>query len=811
MHSVWQDLRYGLRGLHKQPAFTFLAVLTLGLGIGATTTIFSVIQNVLLDPFPYRDPDRVVAFQIREASRSRPGGRTFFQVPEWLDYQEQIQSFEEVIAGGFEDVLYSTGEGTEQFSGALMSGNTFSFLGVPAALGRTLTPEDARPGAPPVFVMSHKMWVGHFGADPGILGRSFVLNGTLTTLIGIMPPRFTKQAADLYRPVILDRADPEMSQRYFMLQARLKPGVTLEQAEAEISLIAQRMAKVYPRNYPEKFSVKVVSWLDNVIGQFRTTLYTLAAAVGLLLLIACSNVANMLLTRATAREREMAVRASLGASRGRLVRQLLVESLLLALLGTVFGCLCAHFGIKALVGAIPEGLIPREAVIRLNLPVLLFSLGAAAVTSIVCGLVPALQTARKDLVEPLKDSGKGTSGSGFRGRRLNSALVVMEVALSLILLAGAGLLMRSFMRLQTVDLGLNPEGVLHARLPLPKGQYRTAEAKRQFFAQVLERVQALPGVVSAAVTSYPPPYGGIRSEVEVPGKTHNERWEALYQLCSKEYFETLGLRLQRGRVLSDVDVNDSRKVAVVNQTFVDRYFGGDDPMGRSIELKHLATLPDSRIDDPVFEIVGVVADAKNQGLQDPILPEAFIPHAVTGAFERGILVRTTGAPMAMLNSVRREVWAIDRSVALTMTDSMTNYLKRFSYAEPRFGLIVLGVFAGVGLVLVALGVFSVIAYTVSRRTHEIGIRVALGADRGDVLGLVLQMGLRLVGVGILVGVAASLGVTRVLSSQLFGIAPHDPPTLVAVVAVVALAGFAACYVPARRATRVDPMVALRFE
>jgi putative ABC transport system permease protein len=810
MHSAWRDLRHGLRGLAKHPAFTFLAVLTLGLGIGSATTIFSVIQNVLLDPYPYAEVDRNVGFEIHDSSRARPGGRSFFRVPELLDYQEQVQSFEEVIAGGFEDVLYSTAEGTQQFNGGLMSGNTFKFLGVPAAFGRVLTPEDGQSGAPPVFVMSYKMWVGHFGADPSILGKSFVLNGIPTTLVGIMPSRFTKMAAELYKPVVLDRADRDQSQKFFRFQARLKRGVTLKQAEAEMNLVAQRIAKVYPSDYPEKFTVNVVTWIDSVVGQFRTTLYTLAAAVGLLLLIACSNVANLLLSRGTAREREMAVRASLGASRGRLVGQLLVESLLLALLGAVFGCVCSYFGIQALVAAIPEGLIPREAVIRLNLPVLLFSLLVAVVTSVLCGLVPALQTARKDLVEPLKDSGKG-GGGGFRGRKLNRALVVAEVALSLVLLAGAGLLMRSFVKLQTQDLGFNPENVLSARLPLPRGQYKTAAEKRQFFGQVLARVQALPGVVVATETSTLPPYGGIRSEVEVAGKTHSEKWNAIFQLCSEGYFPTLGLRLERGRLLSEADVTDGRKVAVVNRTLVDRYFGADDPIGRSIELKMLATLPESPVESPVFEVIGVVADAKNQGLQEPLMPEAFIPYSVTSAFERGVLVRTAGAPLAMLNSVRREIWAVDRNVAITSTGTLTDYIRQFSYAEPRFGLIVLGVFASVGLVLVVLGVFSVIAYTVSRQTHEIGIRMALGAGRADVLRMVLRMGLGMIGTGLLLGVAVSLGATRVLSSQLFGIAPHDPATLGGVVALVALAGLLACWFPARRATRVDPMVALRYE
>ncbi len=582
-------------------------------------------------------------------------------------------------------------------------------------------------------------------------------------------------AADFYLPVSLDRADPEQRDRFFRLQARLKPGVTLAEAEAEVNLVARRVARLYPSEYPERFTVKVMTWVDNIIGQFRTTLYTLAAAVGLLLLIACSNVANMLLGRATTRERELAVRASLGARRARLVGQLLVESLLLALLGAAFGCLCSYFGIKALVRAIPEGLIPREAVIRLNLPVLLFSLGVAVLTALLCGLVPALRAARRDLVEPLKDSGKG-GGAGFRGRRLNGVLVVAEVAVSLVLLAGAALLMRSFVNLQTQDLGFEPDRVLHARLPLPRGSYASGSAKRQFFDQVLSRVQALPGVASATVTSSIPPFGGIRTEVKVPGRTHAQRWEALYELCSEGYFETLGLRPFRGRTLSAQDVADGRKVAVVNETLARRYYGDDDPVGRTIELKMLATFGGASVTDPVFEIVGVVADARNQGLQDPIMPEAFIPHSVTGAFERGILVRTAGPPLALLESVRREVWAVDRNVAITTTGSLSGLIAQFALGEPRLMLVVLGVFAVLGLVLVALGVFSVVAYAVSRQTHEIGIRMALGAARADVLRSVVGGGLRLVGSGVGLGLLASLAATRLLSHQLFGVAPgpdHD--------------------------------------
>jgi putative ABC transport system permease protein len=809
MHSIWQDVRYAARGLRKQPAFAGLAILALALGIGSATTMFSVIQNVLIDPYPmYAHIDRLVQVEIRDPAKPRSGGRYYFQVPEFLEYQAQVQSFEDVIGGGHEDVLYTAAEGTEQFNGGLMTPNNFEFMGVRAALGRTFTSDDARPGAPPVFVMSHKTWAGRFGSDPSLIGKTFVLNGVPTTLIGVMPQRFFKLAADFYKPVVLDRADPRPG--FFRLQARLRPGVTLAQAEAEVAVVAQRVAKLHPDNYPKVFTVKVLRWADSIVGQFKNTLYTLAAAVALLLLIACSNVANMLLARAAAREKEMAVRSSLGASRGRLVRQLLVESLLLAAAGAALGCVFAHFGLKALVRAIPEGLIPREAIIEVNLPALFFSLGAAVLTAVVFGLVPALQTARKDLVDPLRDSGKGTSG-GFRRRRLASALVVSEVALSLVLLTGAGLLMRSFVNLTTADLGLDPEHVFFTRVPVPEGRYDTREAKQQFFDQVLARLRALPGVVAVSTGTGLPPYGGIGSEIEVPGTTHEEKWRSLFQLCSEGYFATLRLPLQHGRLLSEDDVAQGRRVAVVNRTFVEKYLGGAEPLGRSVRFKLLETTRPGAIENAVFEVVGVVADAKNRGIQDPPDAEAFLPYTVTGAFQRAILVRTAGPPAAMTETVRREVWSVDRGVALTLSGALTEFMRRFSYAEPRLGLVILGVFAGLGMVLVAIGVYSVIAYTVARQTHEIGIRMALGAERAHVLRMVLGMGSRLVGLGLAIGLLASLAAMRVLSSQLWGVAPHDPLTLAAVILVVAVAGAAACIFPARRATRVDPMVALRYE
>ena len=807
---IWQDIRYGVRGLLNRPGFAVLAIVTLALGIGATTTIFSVIQNVLLDPFPYVNADRVAMIQIHDTSSSRPGGRNFFQTPEFLDYQEQNHVFEEVIGGTNEDVLSATDEGTEQFTGGLVTANTFQFLGVPALIGRVIVPDDAKAGAPPVFVMAHKLWLRRFNLDPQIVGRAFVLNGVPTTLVGIMPPRFTKLAADLYRPARVDRGDPDVSRRYFQFQARLKRGVTLQQAKADIDVLARHLAQVYPQNYPKQFSVNVISWVDNVVGQFKTTLFTLAAAVALLLLIACSNVANMLLARAAARQKEMAVRTSLGASRSRLVQQLLIESLLLALVGAAVGCVFAYAGLAALVGLIPDGLIPREAVIRLNVPVLLFSLAVAIVTGVVFGLVPALQTAKRDMVEPLKDSSKGVGG-GFRGGRLRNTLVIVEVALSLTLLAGAGLLMRSFVMLQNVDLGLKPDNILVARLPLPRGQYDTAEAKHRFFRTLLPRLSALPGVVAATETTTLPPYGGITSDIEIPGKTHPDRWESMVQLVSEGYFPTLQLRLIRGRLLTGPEVDEGRHVVVVNQTLANRFFAAENPIGQSIKFLEFEKLREQSVANPVFEIVGIISDAKNRGIQEPPMPEAFVAYTLTGAFMRGVLVRTSAAPEALLGTVRREIWAVDRNVALTNTGTLSEFLKQFSYAEPRFSLTLLGVFAGVGLLLVAVGVYSVIAYTVSRQTHEIGIRMALGAGRRDVLQMVAAMGLRLVALGVTIGLVATFAVTRLVASQIWGVSPHDPLTLTIVVSVMALVAIAACYFPARRATRVDPMIALRCE
>jgi putative ABC transport system permease protein len=609
----------------------------------------------------------------------------------------------------------------------------------------------------------------------------------------------------------MNRAAPSANRDYWYAQAKLKPGVTIQQAQADIEVIARRLAQIYPDDYPQNFRVRVVDFVDDIVGQFSKTLYTIAAAVGLLLLIACSNVANMLLARATARGKEMAIRSAVGASRMRLVGQLLTESLLLALGGAIVGCLFSYAGIKGLVTLIPEdGLIPSEVEIRLNLHALLFSLGTAVGSAALFGLAPALQTVRKNLVEPLKDAGKG-AGGGFRRGRLRNALVVFEVALSLVLLSGAGLMMRSFVKLQQMDLGFNPGNILYAGLPFPKGQYKTATEKQRFFERLAPRLRALPGVVAATETTTIPPFGGVRSEIDIVGKTGAEKWRAIISLCSEGYFPTLQLRTMLGRALSETEVNNARKVAVVNQTFVNKFLGNEYPIGRKVKINMLESMPDSPVKDPVFEIIGVISDAKNQGIRDAPAPEMFVPYTITGAFERGIMVRTSAPPLSLLNDVRREIQAMDRNVALALTISLEDLLTQYSYAAPRFGLVLMVVFASVGLALVALGVFSVIAYTVARQTREIGIRMALGAGHADVVWMVLRRGLQLVGLGMGLGLLASFAVTRVIANQLWEVSPRDPLTLVAAVVVAALAGLAACYFPARRATKVDPLVALRVE
>jgi putative ABC transport system permease protein len=812
METFRQDIRYAARTLWKSRGFAFVAMITLALGIGASTAIFSVIDNILMEPFPYRDAGRLMSVMIHDTTRSEPGGRAGYIGPEFLDYVEQNHVFDGVIANAQTDVLYTSGGGTERFHGELVTPGTFEFFGMPPYVGRAMQPADYEPGATPVFVMRYKTWVSRFSGDPGILNTTFILNGTPRTLIGVMPPRFAWGDADMWIPEKPERAQKQTAQGFpqnWFLLGHLRSGVSEREAQADFTVIANRLSKVYPKEYPQHFSVEIESLTNLVVGKFRTTLYIVLAAVGLLLLIGCGNVANLMLARATGREKEFAIRAALGASRWRLIRQLLVESVILAVGGAGIGILFAWGGLKSLVAAMPEQIIPAESVIRLNAPVLMFTLCVAMLTALVFGLVPALQAARRDLNDPLRESGKGTSSGGRQGR-LRDAVVVLEVALSLTLLVAAGLLMRSFVALREVHLGLQPDHVLVTRLPLPTDRYKTAEQVAGFYRPLLARVKALPGVVDATETSTLPPYGGIPSDIEIPGKSHSEKWNALFQLCSEGYFPVLRIQLNDGRTFTEAEVNGARKLAVVNETFVQKYMAKENPIGQRVHLAQLEAFPDP-LKDPWFEIIGVVADVKNNGLQDPIQPEVWVPYTVTGSAFRGILVRTSQEPMSMMNAVRDAIWATDRGVALTFTGTLEGYISSFSYAGPKFGFLLMSIFGGIGLVLVTIGVYSVLAYSTARRTQEIGIRMALGAESGDVLGLVIKMGVRLVALGAGIGLIASLLLGRVIATQLWGVSAYDPYTLVGVTALLLLTGLIACWIPARRASHVDPLVALRYE
>jgi putative ABC transport system permease protein len=812
LESLGSDLRFGARTLWKSRAFSAIAIITLALGVGASTAIFDVIDNVLLEPFPYKDAQRLMSVMIHNLDDSNPGGRASFTGPEFLDYVSQNHVFEDAIANAQEDILYTSGEGAERFQGAAITPNTFEFFGMKPLIGRAAQAADYEPGAPPTFVLRYKTWVSRFNSDPSLINKTFTLNGVSRTLIGIMPPRFAWGDADMWIPEkpVRTLTTSNGFPRFWFLLGHLKPGVTREQAVADFTVIAKQLAPAYPSDYPTRFSIQIQSLAELVVGQFRTTLFIVLAAVGLLLLIGCGNVANLLLARATTREKEFAVRAALGAGRRRLIQQLLVESFLLAIGAAVLGSLFAWAGLKGLTTIIPPNIIPAESSIHMNGPALMFTLAVAVLTVLIFGLAPALQASRRNLNDSLRDSSKGTSG-GSSHANIRNAVIVFEVALSLTLLIGAGLLMRSFTALHEVKLGLRPDHILVARLPLPQDRYKTAAQVAGFFRPLLQRLNALPGVVSASETSTLPPYGGIPSDIEVPGKVHTEKWTSLFQLCSEQYFTVLRIQFVRGRAFTESEVNNARKLVVINQTFQRKYFGDEDPIGKRIHILQLEKFPDSQPTDAWYEVIGIVDDVKNQGLQDPIIPETWIPYTVTGSAFRGVLVRTAGDPLLMMNAMRQAIWGTDRNVALTFTGTMESFINSFSYSQPRFGFLLVTVFALVGVVLVSIGVYSVIAYTTARRTHEIGIRMALGANGGDVQRLVIRTGLRLVALGIVIGLCVSFVLSRMIASQLWGVSAHDPVTLIVVPFLLLIIGVLACWIPARRATHVSPVIALRYE
>jgi len=695
----------------------------------------------------------------------------------------------------------------------MVTTNTFDYLGVPPLLGRAISEEDGSSGAPLVFVMNYRLWQREFGGDPKILGTTFILNGKPTTLVGIMPLQFNAFNANFWLPVW-------PNYRSLQMAGRLKPGVSVAAAAADLDSIAHRLHKPDPGGiFPEdRFVVVPQTLLDGLIGGFRKTLYALLAAVLLLLLIACSNVANLLLARATTREREIAMRATLGATRGRLIGQLLVESFLLAAAAAGAGCVLAYFGLRVVVALIPIGTLPEETVIRINAPVLLAALGVTVLTAVLCGLAPALHVIRGDLHSRLIGTGKG-AGEGFRHGKLRAGLVVSEVALSIVLLIGAGLLMRSFLVLTRVDLGFDPKNVLYFELNLPPAYNTdiagTLQRKNALTRQLLDRLRSLPSVTSVAEMAEPPPLKYAVSDTIIPGKPHTEPWETRFEMCSDGYFQTLGLPLLRGRFFSEDDVFAARDVMVVNEAFSRQYFPNEDSLGHKVKLDvfdkpyFAAAAPH----DTYFEIVGIVRDYKTRGYDNPSwqsFPQAFVPYSVAGFNWRLFMARTSVDPGPLLKNMGQEVRALDPGVQISTSGTLEGSLHKF-YRGPQFQLATLSTFAGIGLLLVVIGIFSVMAYAVSLRTNEIGVRVALGAQQSNILRLVLLNGFRLVASGILAGLLASYVLTRFLVSQIPGVSATDPWTFSAVVAVVLLVGLTACFLPARHAAAIDPIVALRYE
>jgi putative ABC transport system permease protein len=809
MNGLLQDVRYALRQMRKSPGFTASAVVALALGIGGTTVIFSVVYAALLQPLPYVESQRLVTMHVDDARNHGLKGRNEFLTTDFLDIQRENHVFDEVIGVHPRDAVLTGTAIPERFDCDLVTANSFSVLGVPPLYGRTPTVEDVKPDSPRVVVLSYKVFERNFGKDPSVVGRTILLDEQAATVIGIMPPRFAWWHGDIWIPVALDRVTGNMYDRTFWLYGRLKPHVSTREATADLDIILKRLASSSPQNYPQQPSAELETYADSIVWSFRPTLFLLLGGVGVLLLIACGNVASLLLARATVRDREIAIRSVLGASHSRLVRQLLVESAVLSVGGALAALGLAFVGTSAAASVIPPGQIPIEAVIRLNLPVFFWTLAVSVVSLVLFGLLPALHTAKSDLNEPLRAGAKTISGS-LRGRKLQRLFVISQIAMSVVLALGAGLVVRSFVALRHVNLGFDPDHVLSFRIVLPDQHYATAEQKGRFFRSLLPELRALPGVSSVTETSTLPPYGGIPAGVEVRGNGNENHADALLFLISEQYFDVLNVPLFEGRPLSEPEVFNARKVAIINRTFARQYFGSTDPLGKMVKFGFLERVPEKI--STWFEIVGVVADQKNQGLEEPTKPAAYIPFTITGFGNRGVLLRTHGDPHTLsFSSIQAKLRAIDSSLVTESGGTVREFISATSLSQPRFLLTLLIIFSTAGLTLVSIGVYGVISYTVERQTQEIGIRLALGAQRQGIFQRVVGEALALAGVGVVVGTVGGLAVSRTMSRVLYGVPSNDPVTFASVSALVAVVALLASYIPARRAAKIDPMVALRYE
>jgi putative ABC transport system permease protein len=812
METLWQDIRYGFRMLLKKPGFTAVAILALALGVGANTAIFSVVNGVLLRPLPFKDSDRLV--RLGEWSKQVP--TMSISYPNFKDWREQNHVFEGIAATQFDSYNLTGADEPERLLGRNVSWNFFDVLGVTPAVGRSFREEEDHAGAPRVCVISNSLWQRRFSSDQKIVGKAVTLNGEPYTVVGVLPAgyRFGTQT-DVFAPIGLGEASERMAPRDnhpgIYAVARMKPGVTFEQAEAEMKSIAARLAAAYPKTNTGN-GVTITPLREYFVGDIRTSLLVLLGAVGLVLLIACANVANLLLARAASRYREIAVRTALGASRFRIIRQLLTESLILGVISGTVGLLLAMWGVDVLRRASLD-IIPTTADISLDRNVLFFTLGISLLTGVLFGLAPALQASKPELNEALKEGGRSGAESPARNR-VRSLLVVAEVALSLMLLVGAGLLVRSFVQLLRTDPGFEPRNLLTFSLSYRVGKDEGRKAAN-FFKAVEERIRALPGVEAVAVSNGVPMLGASETMVQIEGRPSAEPGKQLFTVAyypTKDFLKAMGIRLVRGRFFDEHDTQDSPLVAVIDEEFARLYFPGEDPVGKFFEGS-----PEMNI--PHTEIVGVVAHVKNYGLDTPgpvqaelyrsreQVPDRFQPLL---ADRVSLVVRTSGDPAAMAPAVRRAVQEIDPNQPVFNVNTMEQVLSD-SVASQRLSMLLLSIFAAVAMTLAAVGIYGVMSYAVAQRTHEFGIRMALGAEGRDVLRMVVRQGMLLALAGVGAGLLGALALTRVMSSLLYGVSATDPLTFAGVPLVLACVALAACLIPARRATKVDPMVALRYE
>ena len=804
LDTAWGEVRHAARALAHSPGFTATAVLSLALGIGATTTIFSVVHAVVIDPFPYRSPDTLVSLSV-----IGPDGRgnwSTYTIDEYVELTERATAFNGLIASTISDVSMTEAGAPERLRGNYVSMNTFDVMGVPVLLGRPPAAADARADAPPVAILGYRFWQRQFGGDLTVVGRTLRLEGERREVIGVMPRRFMWRGADVYLPTRYRRGLQLPGVRTVHVMGRLGAG-GVAAAAASLRPIAGDFAARTPDRIPPSFHLAFPSFGETFASSLGPTLGVLLGAVGLLLLIACGNVSNLQLARSTARAREMALRASLGAIRWRLVRQLLTESALLAAAGGVLGLALTQASLWAVTTVIPPGTIPDEAHVRLNAPVLLFSIALATASTLIAGLVPAWQVSRTDAAHTLRDGGRSaTAGAGQA--RLRGALVIAEIGLSTVLLVGAGLMARTLTGMQHVPLTFDPARILTMRVPFAETRYPAPDDRARFLRALLARVAVLPGVQAATVDSGLPFVGARRSAITIPGQPKIDQ-AALVHETTADYLRIQRARLVAGRGLATADVDAVRRVGVVNRDFARKFFGGASPVGRTVRLDYLAR-PPLELTDTGFEIVGVVDDLRNQGPARDPAPEIYVPFGINAAYTY-LIVEAQVPPQRLERTVRAEVYALDSQQPVTEVRALDAVIDDEVFARPRFSLLLLGVFAAVGLLVAVVGVYGIVAYSVAQQRAEFGVRLALGATRTDVLRLVLARGLRLIAFGTLAGLLLALWATRVLSAQVSGVSTRDPLAYVVVAIVLGTAGLLASLPPALRAARSSPLAALRMD